>query len=124
MRHRFYTILISVLSVVLLFGQTAALPQEKPLLSGRVLTTSGSSDSPLARAQIELLVPKTGEVRYTAYSDPRGGYAFRRVSPGQYDLRVRYGRVLEQETPKGWAELRRINLSSQPSRLIIRVRAR
>ena len=120
MRNSFSLGLISVLCFLLLVGQPALLSQQRPLLSGKVL----KNDSPLARAQLELLIPATGKVRHTTYSDPRGGYSFRGVSPGQYDLRVRYGRVLEQKTPHGWAPRRRVVLNRQPARLIIHVRSR
>ena len=121
MRYRF---LIGLICALLVLGQSALLSEERPLLYGKVVKNSKSSATPLARAQIELLVRGTGKVRYTAYSDPRGGYAFRGVTPGQYDLRVSYGRVLQQETSKGWVEKRPVDLDRQPSRLIVRVRAR
>lgn len=122
MRSHFYIRLFGALCLLLLFGQSRALSQQEPVLYGQVLRTAGSSDKPLARAKLELLTSRN-EVRYKAYSDPKGSYAFRAVAPGQYKLRVSYGRTLLQKTRDGWVTERPIALDRQPSRLIVRVRA-
>lgn len=124
MRQRIQISLISVLCFLLFSGQSFVVSQSSPLLSGKVLKSSGSGDSPLARAQLELLDTRSGRVLQTAYSDPNGGFAFPGASPGQYDLQVLYGRILQQKTPQGWVEKRRVSLSRQPSRLVIYVRSR
>ncbi len=63
---------------------------------GTVLKGSGSE--PLVKAQVEWLRPGTEEVVYRALTDVKGKFALRDVAPGVYEVRVRFGRVLEQVT--------------------------
>lgn len=70
-----------------------------PALAAPVFGTvlKAESTEPLVKAEVEILRPGTQKVQYRAYTDGKGKFALRHVDPGDYEVRVKFGRsVLEQ----------------------------
>ena len=96
---------------------------EQPALSGRVLAHADGGHQPLDQVKVELLAADSDQVVAHCYTDSQGHYAFHRVQPGAYRLRLKFGeQVLAQVFDDTTATIRRITIPSQPALLEVSVR--
>ena len=115
-------LVLALASGILLCG-SPALAQETALYGTVFKTKRGGA--PLRLARVQLLTPGTNVVKHSSYTDSRGKYALRRITPGEFDVRVRIGRRVLKQIVKGRAgvrERRKIRLTAKPARLVIVIR--
>jgi hypothetical protein len=110
-----YFLLLFVLSLIVSINGEAS--GKTPSLYGNVrLSTPPQGYVPLGDAVVELLSPDSDKIIYKTYTDSRGNYAFYEVSPGEYDVRIVFGRKVMQQLTGQMNKIReklRVKISGQ-----------
>lgn len=106
--------LLFVLSLIVSINGEAS--SREPSLYGNVRLATAGGYIPLGDAVVELLSPDSDKIINKTYTDSVGNYAFYGISPGEYDIRIVFGKKVMQQLTGQMSKIKerlRVKVSGQ-----------